>query len=149
MDARNISPTLSSSPDAIAPDDLEKHHAIAALAHSLDASFFRAIAEPVRQKIIFILLKQGRSSVQQVAQHMVQDRSVVSRHLAFLEQAGFLRSFKIQRYTLYELDGPSIIRRLETILNQLKAASMACCPPSSALVEPGKSKPSAESPEGV
>ena len=76
-----------------------------------------------------ILLQEGRSNVQDVAQHLVQDRSVVSRHLAFLEQAGFVRSYRVQRYTEYELDGPAIITKLERLLWHLRAAAQICCPP--------------------
>lgn len=106
-----------------------KSTAVAALAETFDANFFKAIAEPVRQQIVLILLQEGRSNVQAVAQHLVQDRSVVSRHLAFLEQAGFVRSHRIQRFTEYELDGPAIITKLETLLANLRRAAAVCCPP--------------------
>jgi DNA-binding transcriptional ArsR family regulator len=102
---------------------------VEALGESLDTAFFKAIAEPVRQQIVLILLQQGRSSVQDVAGHLVQDRSVVSRHLSFLEQAGMVRSFKVSRFTEYELDGPAIIQKLERVLVQLRAAAAICCPP--------------------
>jgi DNA-binding transcriptional ArsR family regulator len=111
------------------PSAKAKSTAIAALADTLDANFFKAIAEPVRQQIVLILLQEGRSNVQAVAQHLVQDRSVVSRHLAFLEQAGFVRSHRIQRFTEYELDGPAIIGKLEKLLAHLRTAAALCCPP--------------------
>lgn len=109
-----------------------KANAIAALADTLDANFFKAIAEPVRQQIVLILLQEGRSNIQQVAQHLVQDRSVISRHLAFLEQAGFVRSDRVQRFTEYELDGPAIITKLERLLAHLRMAAQLCCPPNGA-----------------
>lgn len=105
-----------------------KAKAAAALSGALDTLFFKAIAEPVRQQIVLILLQEGRSSVQDVAAHLVQDRSVVSRHLAVLEQAGFVRSFRVQRYTEYELDGQAIIDKLERLLLQLRTAAAICCP---------------------
>ncbi|HEU0201503.1 MAG TPA: helix-turn-helix transcriptional regulator [Burkholderiaceae bacterium] len=83
----------------------------------------------MRQQIVFILLQEGRSNVQDVAKHLVQDRSVVSRHLAFLEQAGFVRSYHVQRFTEYELDGPAIIEKLERLLQQLRIAASVCCAP--------------------
>ncbi len=106
-----------------------KTHAVTALADTLDATFFKAIAEPVRQQIILILLQEGRSNVQEVARHLVQDRSVVSRHLAVLEQAGFVRCHRIQRFTEYELDGPAVIAKLERLLVHLRTAAQICCPP--------------------
>jgi DNA-binding transcriptional ArsR family regulator len=114
---------------ARAASDKAKSNAVSALAETLDTNFFKAIAEPVRQQIVIILLKEGRSSVQDVAKHLVQDRSVVSRHLAFLEQAGFVRSHRVQRYTEYELDGPTIIDKLKRVLFQLRMAAAICCPP--------------------
>ncbi len=110
------------------PTARAKSNAVAALAEALDANFFKAIAEPVRQQIVLILMKEGRSNVQEVAQHLVQDRSVVSRHLAYLEQAGFVRSERVQRYTEYELDGPAIIAKLERLLAHLRMAAQICCP---------------------
>jgi ArsR family transcriptional regulator len=110
-------------------DTQERARAVASLAAALDANFFRAIAEPVRQQIVLILLQHGRSNVQDVASHLVQDRSVVSRHLSFLEQAGMVRSYRVQRFMEYELDGQAIIMKFERLLDQLRSASAICCPP--------------------
>jgi DNA-binding transcriptional ArsR family regulator len=125
----NMETSLLERAPARKPSAKAKGKAVAALAETLDANFFKAIAEPVRQQIVLILLEAGRSNVQEVAQHLVQDRSVVSRHLAFLEQAGLVRSHKVQRFTEYELDGPAIIAKLETLLLHLRAAASLCCPP--------------------
>ncbi|MBI1889559.1 MAG: helix-turn-helix transcriptional regulator [Burkholderiales bacterium] len=90
-----------------------------------DTDFFKALAEPVRQKIVMILLTQGRLNIQEISDQLVQDRSVVSRHLTTLKLAGFVKSYKVQRYTEYELDGQGVISKLERLLSQLKN----CCPP--------------------
>jgi hypothetical protein len=50
-------------------------------------------------------------------------------HLAFLEQAGFVRSHRIQHFTEYELDGPAVITKLETLLANLRISAALCCPP--------------------
>lgn len=125
----NVEMSLVERARARRPSVKAKSTAVAALAETFDANFFKAIAEPVRQQIVLILLQEGRSNVQEVARHLVQDRSVVSRHLAFLEQAGFVRSQRIQRFTEYELDGPAIITKLETLLAHLRTAAALCCPP--------------------
>jgi DNA-binding transcriptional ArsR family regulator len=111
------------------PNARTKSNAIAALGNTLDSNFFKAIAEPVRQQIVLILLQFGQSNVTGVAKHLAQDRSVVSRHLAFLEQAGFVRSHRVQRSTEYELNGPAIIGKLERLLTHLRTAAQLCCPP--------------------
>jgi len=121
--------TAASPPRSRAAATRAKTNALAALADTLDTNFFKAIAEPVRQQILLILLQEGRMNVQSVASYLVQDRSVVSRHLAFLEQAGLLRSYRVQRFTEYELDGPAVIERFERVLGQLRMAAALCCPP--------------------
>ena len=119
----------ASQPRSRAAAAKAKTNAVAALGETLDTNFFKAIAEPVRQQILLILLQEGRLNVQSVSSYLVQDRSVVSRHLAFLEQAGFLRSYRVQRFTEYELDGPAVIEKLERVLSQLRVAAALCCPP--------------------
>ena len=126
-----VDAAVTSLPRSRAATARAKSNAVAALGDTLDATFFKAIAEPVRQQIVLILLQEGRLNVQGVASHLVQDRSVVSRHLTFLEQAGFLRSYRVQRFTEYELDGPAIIEKFERVLGQLRMAAALCCPPPS------------------
>lgn len=111
-------------------------HNLNALAETLDRNFFKALAEPARQQIVLILLREGRRNVQDVAKHLIQDRSVVARHLAFLESAGLVRSYRVQRFTEYELDGPAIIDKLDRMLTELRAAAAVCCPPNSGLHTP-------------
>jgi DNA-binding transcriptional ArsR family regulator len=131
QETRVVDSAVVSSPRSRAAAARAKSSAVAALGDTLDTNFFKAIAEPVRQQIVLILLKEGRLNVQAVASYLVQDRSVVSRHLAFLEQAGLVRSYRVQRFTEYELDGPSIIAKLERVLAQLRTAAALCCAPPS------------------
>jgi ArsR family transcriptional regulator, nickel/cobalt-responsive transcriptional repressor len=107
---------------------LSKDEALADLTKALELSFFKAIADPVRQKIILILLQNGKSSIQDVTKHMMQDRSVISRHLMLLKQAGVVKQQKTNRSNEYELDGSSIIVKLEMLLNSLRLAAQQCCP---------------------
>jgi DNA-binding transcriptional ArsR family regulator len=129
QETTTVGAAVASLPRSRAAAAKAKSNAVAALGDTLDTNFFKAIAEPVRQQIVLILLQEGRLNVQAVASHLVQDRSVVSRHQAFLEQAGLVRSHRIQRFTEYELDGPAIIERLERVLAQLRMAAALCCPP--------------------
>ncbi|MEI8324865.1 MAG: ArsR family transcriptional regulator [Betaproteobacteria bacterium] len=105
-----------------------KDEALADLAKALEVGFFKAIADPVRQRIILILLQNGKSSIQDVTKHMTQDRSVISRHLMLLKQAGVVKREKTDHSTEYELDGNSIIVKLEMLLNSLRLAAQQCCP---------------------
>lgn len=57
-----------------------------------------------------------------------QERSVVSRHLQILSEAGIVRAQKSGRQMFYEVDGPSIIQRLEDMLSHTKGIAAHCCP---------------------
>ena len=94
----------------------------------LEAKVFRALCEPVRIEILKRLTLQGRSDVAAIAAHVPQDRSVVSRHLAQLHHAGFLRREKVGRNVFFEMDGPAVVAELEKVLSRFRAVVPLCCP---------------------
>lgn len=66
------------------------------------AEWLRVIAEPMRIRLIEIL-KTGSSSVQGLAAQLRTSRPNISKHLAVLRQAGFVKGHKVGNHTLYEL----------------------------------------------
>ena len=69
----------------------------------LDPAVFKALGDPTRAKLLSCLVKCGRPcTVTEVAACCAVDFSVVSRHLALLERAGFVRSLKTGRTVWYE-----------------------------------------------
>ncbi len=98
-----------------------------ALVRSLDAKFFKAMSEPVRMEILKFLLVNGRSDIAAIAEALPQDRSVISRHLKFMSEAGILKCEKITRHVYYEIDGTSFLDKLETIVARIKQCMPACC----------------------
>ena len=94
----------------------------------LDSQLFKALCEPIRIEIIRLLIAQGRSDLSTLSAALPQDVSVISRHLALLHRAGLVRREKAGRRVLFELDGPALVARLETILAQLRRAVPFCCP---------------------
>ncbi|MBX3419727.1 MAG: helix-turn-helix transcriptional regulator [Pirellulaceae bacterium] len=67
-----------------------------------DSKFFKAMGEPSRLKLLSCLAKCGRPcSVTELAECCAVDISVVSRHLAVLEQAGLLTVSKRGRTVFY------------------------------------------------
>jgi DNA-binding transcriptional ArsR family regulator len=94
----------------------------------LDAPVFRALCEPARIELLKLLTLQGRSDVGSLAAHLPQDRSVVSRHLARLYDAGLVRREKIGRNVFFEMDGPASVRQLEEIVERFRKIVPWCCP---------------------
>ncbi len=94
----------------------------------LEARVFRALCEPVRIEILKHLTVQGRSDIAAIAAQVPQDRSVVSRHLAQLHQAGIVRREKVGRNVFFEMDGPATVAQLEKVLERFRAVVPLCCP---------------------
>ena len=94
----------------------------------LETKVFRALCEPVRIEILKRLTVQGRSDIAAIGAHVPQDRSVVSRHLAQLHQAGIVRREKVGRNVFFEMDGPATVAQLEEVLERFRAVVPLCCP---------------------
>ena len=74
------------------------------------------------------VMQLGRADVTEIAAELPQERSVVSRHLQVLLEAGIVRASKVGRQMFYEVDGLAIIQRLENILLHTKSIAPFCCP---------------------
>lgn len=94
----------------------------------LDADFFKAFCEPARLEVVREMIKLGRADIGEIADGLPQDRSVVSRHLQRLEQAGIAASSKEGRRVFYELDGPVIMQKLAAITDAFAPLVATCCP---------------------
>jgi DNA-binding transcriptional ArsR family regulator len=82
----------------------------------LDESFFKAFAEPARIAAFREVVLLGRADIGAIAARLPQERSVVSRHLQVLADAGALKAAKDGRRILYEVNADEIARRLEAML---------------------------------
>ena len=100
-----------------------------ALREALADAAVAALCEPSRCAVFCALLEVVEADVGQLAQGLPQDRSVISRHLAALHDAGLV-SLRIQgRRRIYQARGLYLIERLEALLGVAKAALATCCPP--------------------
>ena len=100
------------------------------LAEQFDVRFFKTLSEPVRMDILQYLMLNGRSDIGTIADHMPQDRSVVSRHLNLMQEAGILKCEKETRYVFYEIDAQAFVDKLESITRQVRKCVEVCCPDS-------------------
>ena len=94
----------------------------------LDSKFFKALSEPVRINILKYLILNGRSDIAAIADSLPQDRSVISRHLQLMYDTGILNCEKITRHVYYEVNGGAFLKKMETILEKIRACMPECCP---------------------
>lgn len=102
--------------------------AVDALDRCLDSAVYRALAEPARLRILKILLLHGPIDIAGVVEHIDLDRSVVSRHLKVLHDAGLVTFEKQGRNRIYSVCGHDAIHRFEAMTESIRQAIQACCP---------------------
>lgn len=94
----------------------------------LDSKLFKTLSEPVRVEMLRILIQIGRADIGAIAERLPQDRSVISRHLALMSEAGLLKTEKEGRHVYYEINGPSFLEKVENIASSIKKCLETCCP---------------------
>lgn len=94
---------------------------------TLDTAFFRALCEPARVELLAALIARGPADINALAEAAPQDRSVVSRHLKVLEDAGILQSQKDGRHRIYQIHGAFVLEYLEKLLAQVRVMVKQCC----------------------
>jgi DNA-binding transcriptional ArsR family regulator len=92
-----------------------------------DAELLTALCESVRIEIVRILAAQRRVDLQTIAEQLPQDRSVISRHLTVLNRAGVVRREKVGRHVFFELDGATLLGRLERMAEGCRRIVARCC----------------------
>lgn len=106
-----------------------KSKAAEKLVNELDSRFFKALSEPVRVEILKFLMLNGCCDIGTIANNMPQDRSVISRHLSTMLDAGLLTCIKESRYSYYDVDSQFFLNKTQAIAEQIKKCIMECCPP--------------------
>ncbi|MGE9746705.1 ArsR/SmtB family transcription factor [Bdellovibrio bacteriovorus] len=106
----------------------KKQAALKDLVEVFDSHFFKAMAEPVRIEILKFLLINGRSDVATVAKVIKKDRSVISRHLHHLNEAGLLKHEKVSRNSYFEIDADGFRVKVYALFQKVDRAIKDCCP---------------------
>lgn len=91
----------------------------------LDEKFFKALSDPARALVFQRVVLLGQADIGEIAEALPQDRSVISRHLKILADAGVLTAQKEGRRILYAVNPAEIEKRLLKMLEltrQLAAA---------------------------
>jgi len=108
--------------------EMTPDEALTELEAALESDFLRALGEPARVKVMRILIAQGASDVSEIAEQLPQERSVISRHLKALKDAGLVRMERKGRRRVYQLVPAAFIGRLEQILASARRCISVCCP---------------------
>jgi DNA-binding transcriptional ArsR family regulator len=98
------------------------------LAEAFEDPLLKALSDPTRCMLLRTLAQLGPADIATIAEAYPQDRSVISRHLRVLHEAGVVRSAKDGRHVVYALDGPALIERLESLLAKARMLVAGCCP---------------------
>lgn len=99
----------------------------------LDATLFKALADPTRIKLLSCLVKCGRScSVTEVANCCAVDLSVVSRHLQQLARAGMIEASKSGRVVSYQVQYTALCKMLHALADSISDCApthikRSCC----------------------
>jgi ArsR family transcriptional regulator len=88
---------------------------------TLKAQFFRALAHPVRIRLLEVLVRSGATSVQDLQRHLGIDQPIVSQQLARLRASGIVVARKQRAAAMYSVADPLIadlLRVAKEILNR-------------------------------
>ena len=78
----------------------------------------KALSDPIRRQILE-LLKTGRLSAGQIAQHFPVSDAAVSKHLSVLKEADLIRDAREGKFIYYELN-TSVLEEVMLWLTTLK-----------------------------
>ena len=78
----------------------------------------KALADPVRREILN-MLKKGRLSAGEIAEHFDITAAAISRHLAVLKDAGLIFDAREGKFIFYELNA-SVLEEVLLWLSELK-----------------------------
>lgn len=77
------------------------------------ANLFKSLSEPVRLRILYLLLEQGELCVCDIVSSLELSQSVVSRHLAYLRNSGLVATRREGVWIYYQLlDNSEFINQL-------------------------------------
>jgi DNA-binding transcriptional ArsR family regulator len=67
------------------------------------AETFKALSDPVRREIL-VMLKEGKMSAGEIAEHFDMTAATISYHLSQLKKAGLLFETRYKNFIYYEIN---------------------------------------------
>lgn len=84
------------------------------------SQFFKALSEPTRLRILYLLLNRKDLCVCDFVSVMQAGQSLISRHLAYLKNAGWVNSHREGTWMHYQIETTDLpTTYLETLKDQL------------------------------
>lgn len=84
------------------------------------SQFFKALSEPVRLRILFLLLNRTDLCVCDLVSVLDAGQSLISRHLAYLKNAGWVTSYRQGTWMHYQIETSTLpTSYLDTLQQQL------------------------------
>lgn len=78
---------------------------------------FKALSDPVRREIL-VMLKEGRMSAGEIAEHFDMTNATISYHLSVLKKADLVWETKEKNYIYYNLN-TSVVEEMMLWLSEL------------------------------
>lgn len=94
----------------------------------LDSKFLNSLSDSTRVSVLKKVIHLGRADVTLIAEGLPWDKSVISRNLTFLNDAGVLKRTKVGKQVFYEPDVSNILKRFKDITAGIEMIIMSCCP---------------------
>lgn len=88
------------------------------------ARSLKAMAHPLRLKILCILGSAEEVSVQDIVDQVGTSQSNISQHLSILREKGILNSRKDANKVYYRINDPRIVRLIETLREAFCSAEL-------------------------
>lgn len=79
------------------------------------AEIFKALAHPIRLKIVCGLMKNGQCSVNTMADNLGVSQSLISQHLNILKNSGIIKGYREGNHIWYKLENELAVKLLQNI----------------------------------
>lgn len=86
-------------------------------------SFFSALSDKTRLEIVFYLLEKNVGTVQEIANGINKNQSLVSHHLSCLKNCGVVKLEKKGKFSLYEINGDNVKKIIKFAINHVESYS--------------------------
>lgn len=92
-----------------------------------DHVIFKVLSQPIRIEILKVLAVNGPSDIQTISANFCKHRSVISKHLKMMHEAGIVIKTQESRNTIYQVDGMGFLHQLEEVVGSLKSVLSYSC----------------------
>lgn len=86
-------------------------------------SFFSALSDSTRLKIVMFLLERGEASVQEICKGVGKSQPLVSHHMSCLKNCGVVKWERKGKYVMYKLNDDHVKGILEEALKHVSVFS--------------------------